>query len=232
MGSSESKQAGSRLQGANLSHVKFPQAVYLKYKNALSFQLHLCDEHSNPFYLITLPDGWYGKLVVYGGLSKDDLPLATVDQSSALSRHSTVTLAPASQGQQPIEEQLRMHSNGPLSVAYTFVIAVEGSPLPEKFEWRGSKNDDVKSLGERSWGWKLVRMGHDDEVVAVWADVAITKSLHKTAKFEFKGSGASGELGDVWKAMAVATFLRLWQLNSQGGVAASNSASAAVAAGV
>jgi hypothetical protein len=32
------------------------------------------------------------------------------------------------------------------------------------------------------------------------------------AKFEFQGSGATGELGDAFSIIAVLTALRLWQM--------------------
>lgn len=109
----------------------------------------------------------------------------------------------------------------------------------ERFEWRMSHGKEVKELDDWSWGWKLVRLGDkkdasshldqrpgsgpfkrsDDrehgltsdgrEIVAVWA--ANSKfSKNKMGTFRFMSSGASGELGEEWAIMAVATILRLW----------------------
>jgi hypothetical protein len=48
------------------------------------------------------------------------------------------------------------------------------------------------------------------EVVASFVDK--TTLSNKVAKFEFQGSGATGELGDAFSIIAVLTALRLWQM--------------------
>lgn len=97
----------------------------------------------------------------------------------------------------------------------------------EKFEWRRAKKHELECLGESSRGWKLVRLpeNYDEstkkdsverEVVAVWAEAKILKSgFSKIAKFQFRNTGAAGELGDVWVLMAVVTFTRIWQKTMQ-----------------
>jgi hypothetical protein len=98
--------------------------------------------------------------------------------------------------------------------------------LPERYEWRQSHHGDY-------WGWKLVRITSNTpydsaespntkkgqvssdgkEVVATFADnTRLTSLSSKMAKFEFINGGATGELGDIWAIMAVATALRIWQM--------------------
>lgn len=84
----------------------------------------------------------------------------------------------------------------------------------ESFEWRRAESSELKHLGESGRGNKLVRLiGCDgaEETVAVWAAGSTFGSMTKAAKFEFVGSGATGELGDSWALMAVITFLATWQ---------------------
>jgi hypothetical protein len=105
-------------------------------------------------------------------------------------------------------------------------------PVVEQFEWRQSHGSEVRSLDKYGWGYKLVRLHSsgatstapptDDltksegkkavrhegltsdgkEVVAVWADNS-QLSKNKMGKFQFLGSGATGELGEDWATFAV-----------------------------
>ncbi|PKS08065.1 hypothetical protein jhhlp_006677 [Lomentospora prolificans] len=119
----------------------------------------------------------------------------------------------------------------------------------ERFEWRRSHGQEVKSVGQSSWGWKLVRLGaggaeaddqvnYDDEgpltrngltsdgkeVVAVWADSNSWKSISKVGELQFLSSGASGELGIRWSLMALMSCLCMWQKMMQNSVASSAAA--------
>jgi hypothetical protein len=101
----------------------------------------------------------------------------------------------------------------------------------ERFERRRSRGAEGKGVegGSRS-RWKLVRMrsdvagpvrnesGYDDgrtggpasdgkKAVAVWADAGLYFS--RVAAFEFRGSGATGELGLLWSIMAIMTCMCL-----------------------
>ncbi|KAK4457557.1 hypothetical protein QBC42DRAFT_291459 [Cladorrhinum samala] len=124
----------------------------------------------------------------------------------------------------------------------------------ERFEWRRSRGAEVKAVeGGSGWGLKLVRMGpgsadlghasaSDDgedregpdgpdgrtsdgkEVVAVWADAGM--SLSRMGTLEYRGSGATGELGLAWSVMAAATCMCLWQLRQQRNLAVATTAAA------
>lgn len=196
--------------------VTIPNICYLYYTTAKwALTLHICDENAEPLCLITLPKGWFGGMFVHSGMSKEDAPLTKAELVGKLGVSSKITIYPAISDGNLITEELRYHGNGWLG-AYAFAILIEAEKLPEKFEWRGSKGEEVKNLGETSPGFKLVRIGRDDEVVAVWASPKLSKSIYKAAKFQFLGSGATGELGEAWAKMAVTSFLTMYSKTMQG----------------
>lgn len=68
----------------------------------------------------------------------------------------------------------------------------------------------------------------EEEVVAVWADASMLgMSMTKAARFQFPGSAATGELGELWTLMAVVTFLRVWQRKMQLTITAGTAAAVA-----
>lgn len=140
----------------------------------------------------------------------------------------------------PIESHMEQHV-GFKHVSHSFSVeitsAADPKPHLEKFEWRLSHGKEVKVLDKWAWGWKLVRLegnpssqpeasssssstkredrdlgftSDGKEVVAVWAPNSHW-SKNKLGKFRFLGSGLTGELGEAWARMAVATVLSLWQ---------------------
>ncbi|KAI6086376.1 hypothetical protein F4821DRAFT_260067 [Hypoxylon rubiginosum] len=109
----------------------------------------------------------------------------------------------------------------------------------ESFEWRVSKGSEVRDIGgEHAHGWKLVRLGREGpgggsgggrgkrqkgetsdgkEVVAVWGTTSRTFSSDDRRPFTllFYGSGKTGELGEEWRAVAIATAVRLYSYTEQ-----------------
>ncbi|PHH86359.1 hypothetical protein CDD83_10366 [Cordyceps sp. RAO-2017] len=222
MGSAESKQADARLQQASLSDVTFPTRFNLYYQGKARVRLILGEDKTDAAYVISLPGGWYGNLVLYNGPTSEAAPLAVIRSGRKMGFHDVVDLAAPQPGQRPIREELRTHGNK-WSMAYAFVIATRGpDALPEKFEWRGSRGDEVKSLGEYFYGWKLLRLGRDEEVVAVGAEAKLSRSFSKAGAFQFLGSGATGELGAAWSVLAVASFVRIVQKQMQAAISASS----------
>ncbi|PNY27298.1 Uncharacterized protein TCAP_02779 [Tolypocladium capitatum] len=198
MGSTESKQVESRLQQATLANVKFPAKFSFWYNS----KVHI------------------GLLILYNGPTIDAEPIGVIRIGSKMGWHDCVELA-AQPGQPLIREELRCHRNG-WSLAYTFAMSLAQGSLPERFEWRSSSSDEVKSLGEGLGGWKLVRLGNEDEIVAAASEAKLTKCLTKAGAFQFVGRGASGEFGEAWAVMAVASFVRLWQRRMQAAISASS----------
>jgi hypothetical protein len=54
------------------------------------------------------------------------------------------------------------------------------------------------------------------EVVAVWAHAGTLKTARsKMGDLEYRGTGATGELGQLWSIMAAVTYMCIWQKSKQ-----------------
>ncbi|KAJ6445824.1 ATP synthase alpha chain precursor [Purpureocillium lavendulum] len=219
MGSAESKQVATRMSQATLANISLPTKFGFWYKGKAHIRLIIGEDKNNTTHIITLPDGWYGDLIFYNGPTNASEPMAVVTYGSKMGWHDKITLA-AQPGRAPIHEEVRVRGNG-WSMIYAFTVAIDSNSLPERFEWRSSRSDEVKELGEGSFGYKLVRMGQQEEIVAVAGNAKWGRSWTKAAAFQFMGRGASGELGEAWAVMAVVSFTRIVQRNMQAAVAAS-----------
>ncbi|CEJ90762.1 hypothetical protein VHEMI06523 [[Torrubiella] hemipterigena] len=125
MGSSKSKALAS---AGPPQHVDIPQTCYLYYSKAkLSLKFHLCDEQATPICLVTVPAGWYGDLLIHGGLSETDAPLAKAEATGRLRAYTTITIFPTNNDLQPISEEMRFHQNGWLG-AQGFAISITEEP--------------------------------------------------------------------------------------------------------
>ncbi|KFG86991.1 hypothetical protein MANI_024786 [Metarhizium anisopliae] len=218
MGSAESKQIEGRLLTSSLGKTNFNKSFNLYYESMRHGLKFVIGEHKNePSNIISLPGGWYGDLILYNGPGTDSEPLAAVKYGNKMGTFDEVRLPPKEPGQGLIKEEIRCRRNG-MNFAYTFAVAVGESGYPEKFEWRSSKTEEVKELGEMSRGWKLVRLNHGDEVVAVWSWTKLRWTVNKGAAFKFTNSGATGELGNVFAIMAVASFIRHYQKEIQASI--------------
>ncbi|RCI15577.1 hypothetical protein L249_3421 [Ophiocordyceps polyrhachis-furcata BCC 54312] len=218
MGSAESKQVEGRLRQVELSHIDFPERFNIYFESKSRLRLVLGEEKSRPSHIVSMPGGFYGKLVLYDGPTVEAAPVAVIRSGRKLGYYDDMELAASQPGAHHRVEELRCEGKG-WSMSYSFVTSVGEGGLPEKFEWRSSRGDEVKSLGEHSYGWKLMRLGsQEEEVVAVGADAKISRSLSKVGAFGFVGRGASGELGDGWAVMAVASLIRIIQRQWQTGI--------------
>ncbi|KJZ72669.1 hypothetical protein HIM_08028 [Hirsutella minnesotensis 3608] len=218
MGSAESKQVAGRLHAANLSKVNFPTSFKMSYKGMRALTMVLGDDN-NPSSIVSMPGGWYGDLILYDGPSEEASPVAVARSGGKMGFYDRIELAAASPGQMTTREELRCRSNG-WSMAYTFAMAIDQGSLPERFIWRNSRSSEVKGLGEYSRGWKLVRLGEREEVVAVGAEAKLSSCLSKAGAFQFVGTGATGKLGKGWETMAVVSFLRIVQKEMQAAITA------------
>lgn len=218
MGSAESKQIEGRLLTSSLNKTNFNKSFNLYYESMRHGLKFVIGEHKNePSHIVSLPQGWYGDLILYSGSDVDSEPLAAVKYGNKLGTFDEVRLPPTAPGQGLLREQIRCHLNK-MNLAYTFAVPIGESRYPEKFEWRSSKTDEVKGLGEVSRGWKLVRLNHGNEVVAVWSWAKLRWSVNKGAAFQFTNSGASGELGNAFEVMAVTSFIRQYQKEVQASI--------------
>jgi hypothetical protein len=222
-----------------ISHIanQFPPSFNAYYQWKFTKTFHLGQSKDNPLYAVRAHTGWSGTpgIVLHSGPSDKDPPLAAAGNESKWSTHSTVILPPLPGSNGDSSSEFMRTNVGWKTVTYPFTIEVgDGMHIRrENFEWRQSRGGEIKELDKYSRGWKLVRLGqHADgaggersdrslgatsdgkEIVAVWT-WHTGWSMTKALKFQFMGSGLTGEMGERWAVMA--------------GVAASNTASGAAA---
>ncbi|KAI4592308.1 hypothetical protein KJ359_011367 [Pestalotiopsis sp. 9143b] len=232
---------------------QFPPSFNAYYQWKFTKTFHLGEHKDRPLYAVRTHTGWSSApgVVLHNGPSDKDPVLAAAGNESTWSKHTVVVLPPLpGSGAESSTEFMRTNL-GWKTQTYPFTIEVgdtsggagRGAWRRENFEWRQSHGGEVRQLGKCFRGWKLVRLGADadgpggqrderaagassdgKEVVAVWAFYS-GWSMTKSFKFQFLGSGLTGELGERWSVMAVITALRMWYLHFQG-VNASTAATA------
>jgi hypothetical protein len=123
-------------------------------------------------------------------------------------------------GGEAVCEELRLHGQV-IREKYTFAVRVgaanHNSSLPEKFEWRPTGLSKIPGMGSAAMSYELVNMSRGDEVVAKFSNSMSGGIRSNLATFEFlnggvpSGPAAEREMGDLWRLMAVMSFLRIWQ---------------------
>lgn len=211
MGATESKEIESKLRRSTCASASFPTEFGLFYSTLSGgLKLSLGQQKDQPFYILSLPNGWYAEMILYAGTSASADPLAVVRNTGKVGQHDAIELAPLRPGMPLIHEEMKFYSHG-WQARYSFAAPVGPDGHRERLEWRSSKTGEVQSLGEKSSGWELVRLDNKEDVVAVWSEAKLKMSLHHTATFRFVGAGADGQMGIGFAVMAVTSFLRIWQ---------------------
>ncbi|KAM0433305.1 hypothetical protein ACHAPT_004181 [Fusarium lateritium] len=199
--------------------------------------VRLGEPDQDPVYCLSLPEGFYGKMIMHDGPDHDSPALGgAMPDGWRVDFNIQLPAIPGTDVAQSLEilrHKTKKHER------YWFGMHVGEGPDRhlERFEWRRSHGSEVKSVGESKWGWKLVRVGRhnmDDpndeaeasgeepdrpdgftsdgkEVVAVWADTKANLSMTKIGTFELRGSGLTGELGTQWALMALLSCMCQWQ---------------------
>jgi hypothetical protein len=202
----------------------------------------LRDYHSDQrSYELSFDNGWRGNMTLHGGPSKYHPPLANVERAGEMHEYFSITL-PALPPYEQRTEILRCPASRK-QPWYWFAMEIGDGPhrRVERFEWRRSRGSEVRSIADKSrWGyggWKLLRMGDESndggdhaksgmrvdgyssdqkEVVAVWAHAGTLKTARsKMGDLEYRGTGATGELGQLWSIMAAVTYMCIWQKSKQ-----------------
>ncbi|KAK4443460.1 hypothetical protein QBC34DRAFT_443317 [Podospora aff. communis PSN243] len=181
----------------------------------------LTDPHSGFSFAADWPEGYWSKLILYNGPTKEYAPLATAKPTGTMRKDFAITL-PSISPHEPERTEIFRHGSS-FSFKETYWFGFQVGYNAEKFEWRRSSGEEVwDAPGGGRFGWKLVRIGNGAggegygitsdgmEVVAVWADYGLM-SFSKIGTFEFRGSGATGELGNMWSVMAIMSCLCVWQ---------------------
>ncbi|KAF5020051.1 hypothetical protein F66182_7932 [Fusarium sp. NRRL 66182] len=234
MGHSDSRVAEMSPQIAQRG---IPPVLCASYKKGFSAKIlvNIGEPDRQPIYSISLPLGWYGKMLLHDGPDADSPVLAGADAEGKW-RTDYGILLPSVPGVEAPQGREILRRKGKMHERYWFGMQVgQGhSRHVERFEWRRSHGSEVKRMGEAKYGWKFVRLGHGAEepgdgnpndepdrgdgftrdgfeVVAVWAGSGDWKSMSKIGTFQLCGSGASGELGPQWQLMALMTCMCFWQ---------------------
>lgn len=77
---------------------------------------------------------------------------------------------------------------------------------------RASKEvNDVSVDGASSGSDSPAEESLSPEVVALWTRAKCWKTIHGVGELQFKGAGATGELGAGWGIMALMSCLSIWQ---------------------
>ena len=221
---------------------------------------------AEPMYTLSFPRGLYGDIIIHKGPDADSAPVATSSRIKQYHDDYLITL-PSPTGHGVHEETLRRPQGLKGRFWFGCLVGNGPEQRVERFEWRRSRGAEVKSVGQSRWGgYKLVRLGstntkedysssEDDlvdeksnsgegytsdgkEIVAVWGSASCWKTMSGVGELQFRGSGATGELGNMWALMTVMSCMSIWQKvqrdNATAGASASSASasSAAVAAAV
>ncbi|KAK3291046.1 uncharacterized protein B0H64DRAFT_51091 [Chaetomium fimeti] len=248
MGHSHSQPSAALHLPPSLTHTGLPPRIAAAYEKSWTKITILLSDATTPNaptgYAITLDQGWYGSMTMRAGPRTEDPALAEVQPAGRMRQDFAVGL-PALGPDAPQRAEVLRYVVGWKREMYWFAMEVgngNGARQVERFEWRRSRGGEVKGVeGGSGWGWKLVRMGAGEagaaaaeghghaeegvdgltsdgkEVVAVWANPG-TLSLTKLGQFEFRGSGATGELGLLWSIMAVMSCMCIWQKTMQSAI--------------
>lgn len=209
---------------------KFPQewTVFARnFEATFGYTMEMGVERDRPLFAVRIHSNFslFGRpaLVVHSGPTKDGPRIGMVKDATLNPTRTNdfdVFLPPVGSGMldnddnKNVKVQVRAHMLE-LFPVHRFSVTV-GQARKESFEWRHTVGKEVSDLiGGAAAGWTLVRTGavggraiDGQEIVAVWA--AGYKSKKEAMKFRFLSSGASSELGDIFKSAAVVSALGMW----------------------
>ncbi|KAL4728477.1 hypothetical protein ACLX1H_005224 [Fusarium chlamydosporum] len=237
------------------------QSSWKKYACFTSMNLNLGPPDAEPMYTLSFRRGLYGDITLHKGPTPESLPIATSSRIKQYHDDYLITL-PSLTGVGVHEETLRRPKGLKGRFWFGCLVGDGLEQRVERFEWRRSRGAEVKSVGQSRWGgYKLVRLGSTNtkeeyssseenltetssnsvegytsdgkEVVAVWGNANCWKTMSGVGEFQFRGSGATGELGNMWALMAVMSCMSIWQKvqrdNATAGASASSAASSSAA---
>ena len=140
--------------------------------------------------------GWRSGVAIYQGQDKDSEYLAT----AKISTLSFVVSLPGLQSYSGPDIKIKSHWFKTLTPRVEWHMPVSKDGHGEGFAWANSNGS-----------WKLTRFGSNGpEVVASW-NVSFT-STRLSGEFEFRGAGATGELGEAFPYVASVSALTIAKL--------------------
>ncbi|KAH6659424.1 hypothetical protein BKA67DRAFT_13252 [Truncatella angustata] len=212
-------------------NIAFPAQFFIYQKTGLvrPFTAFIGTEESSPLYHIDLGtvmlDPGQPNVVLHADASQDSPIVASVKAAPDGDRYQIQT----GSSYPPNPEGLKVSSRRG-SRKYTFSVeneAGENAKGQERqvFEWRPSRGKQVRSLGLRDYGWKLVRLSGSnsdasstssaekaDKVVAAWSKYSESGSK-KIFGFRFFEESTSEDQRKGWEIMAVMTGLAIWHVD-------------------
>ncbi|KAH8894327.1 hypothetical protein GQ53DRAFT_745045 [Thozetella sp. PMI_491] len=181
----------------------------------------LAESERRPLNAVTIQSGSAGEpaIILHSGESASSRPLATLTFPKSAPGFE-VSIRNFRPGESSMRKEVVSAHGWPSRVySFTTEVAAQEGVRPGQFEWRRTRGTDVKQLGGRREGYKLVRLdgqgiigpraGDGKEVVAVCATTKSTN--HSRFVVRFLGTGAAGVLGERWAIMAVITALGLYE---------------------
>lgn len=227
MGSSHSK-LGPEV-AINRNHPLLTHAVDIDLSSYVNGDYMLTCSLTGQQFRVRVPQSVAGILIFLNGPQKTDQVLLVMNNVSSFATGQFAIKLPASLDEYRGPLSHFLYTQFGFHLQYYFDLDVGKGPnrTVERFEWRKSNGPEVQALNVRnySWftkGWKLVRvpkqrlnkgdqqyMGYASdggEIVAVMGHKSGIKSI---GRFALTGSAKLGELGDVFKLMALATYMTL-----------------------
>ncbi|KAK0107974.1 hypothetical protein ONS96_003756 [Cadophora gregata f. sp. sojae] len=206
---------------------RFPQSFGIYHAAGTSSDLVLAHHNHdpNPLVYITTHNAWSSKpsIVLHSSGLNSSPQLATAKLVS-FSSEVQINILAQSTGRSIIAESMRKDHNQ--HACHFFTVPVGGNQTPERFEWKSSKGNEVRSLNGKSHGMKLVRV-RTGEVVVAWAPP--NSGTRKRGKMAFLNREV---LGENFEIMAVVTILAIMEKARRGrGGGAAAAAGAGGAAG-
>lgn len=164
MGSSHSSLAAPQLPD-QFAKRGVPPVIQARLKKSWTrLTINLNEPGAPPSYCATLPDGWWGVLTLHNGPSEADAAIAHAVMKGKSGAASTISLPPPTAGDASLDGKEVLRYRLRWRETYWFAMDVGEGPnrRVEQFEWRRSRGPHVKSVGQGSYGWKLVRLAPED----------------------------------------------------------------------
>ncbi|RMJ06610.1 hypothetical protein CDV36_013793 [Fusarium kuroshium] len=219
-----------------------PQNIQFTWMNSSSrMVLHIAQPGSSALYSADMPQGWNGPTILYAGSRVQGNPMLYVERSG----HESTFHLPGvpTCGIMPCQIVLQCEYADPVTwFRFTMVVGDGTNNHFETFEWRRSSKSAGKwkltrlgpgaeedmsqqwypsPYGQEYYGSPVATDGGSSrkETVAILSEEkASSRSSHrsKVGGFQFKGSGATSELGYHWALMATMSGILILQLIGAG----------------
>ncbi|KAG4429704.1 hypothetical protein IFR05_014815 [Cadophora sp. M221] len=211
------------------NNTHFPQSFGIYHASGTSSDLVLAlrNHDPNPLFYITTHNGWSSKpsVVLHSSGLCTSPQLATANFTS-FSSDIELSILAQSTGRAITTDTMKKDRSQ--HACQYFTVEVGGNQIPERFEWKNSKGNEVRSLNGKRHGMKLVR-AKTGEVVVAWAPP--NSGTRKRGKMAFLNRDALGEKFEIMAVVSILAIMEKGRRGSGGGAAASGAAAGAASGG-